>query len=68
MKLTWRQVVTYGLIAGLRIDEMQSLIAGLQIDEMQSMAPGLVLDLFSYRRMYDDEQHRIQRKKEEIYD
>ena len=56
MKLTWRQVVTYGLIAGL------------QIDEMQSMAPGLVLDLFSYRRMYDDEQHRIQRKKEEIYD
>lgn len=32
------------------------------------MAPGTVLDLFVYRRGYDDEQHRIQRAKEQIYD
>ena len=44
------------------------LIAGLRFDEMQKMLPGAVLDLFVYRRKYDDDQHRITRKKERIYD
>jgi len=35
---------------------------------MQKMLPGAVLDLFVYRRKYDDDQHRITRKKERIYD
>ncbi len=44
------------------------MIAGLRFDEMQKMLPGAVLDLFVYRRKYDDDQHRITRKKERIYD
>ena len=30
------------------------LIAGLRVDEIHRMRPGAVLDLFLYRRMYDD--------------
>ena len=55
-RLTWRQAVAYGLIAGLRYDEMQN------------MKPGAVLDLFVYRRKYDDVLHRITREKDRIYD
>lgn len=32
------------------------------------MRPGLVLDLFVYRQQYDDTEHHIVRKKEQIYD
>lgn len=28
------------------------------------MAPGLVMDLFIYRRAYDDQQHGIRRQKQ----
>jgi len=37
------------------------LIAGLRLDEIHRMRPGAVIDLFLYRRQYDDEQHYIQR-------
>lgn len=42
-------VVSYGLVAGLRLDEINR------------MRPGAVLDLFVYRRNYDDQQHGIKR-------
>lgn len=42
-------VVSYGLTAGLRLDEINR------------MRPGAVLDLFVYRRNYDDQQHGIKR-------
>ena len=42
-------VVSYGLVAGLRLDEINR------------MRPGAVLDLFVYRRKYDDQQHGIKR-------
>lgn len=42
-------VVSYGLTAGLRLDEINR------------MRPGEVLDLFIYRRNYDDQQHGIKR-------
>lgn len=45
-------IVSYGLIAGLRYDEMQN------------MRPGMVLDLFIYRRNYDDQMHGIRRDEE----
>jgi hypothetical protein len=48
--MTYRRVISYGLIAGLNRAEMQE------------MAPGEVLDLFIYRRNYDDNQHRITRE------
>lgn len=39
--MTYRRIVSYGLIAGLRRDE---------IDRMR---PGEILDLFYYRSRYD---------------
>lgn len=44
------------------------LIAGLRTGEMMRMAPGLIMDLFIYRRNYDDMEHGISRKAEVIYD
>ena len=44
------------------------LIAGLKLDEMWNMAPGLILDLFIYRRNYDDGEHGIRREVPRIYD
>ena len=38
------------------------LIAGLTLPEINRMRPGAVMDLFIYRRNYDDTQHRIIRK------
>jgi len=38
------------------------LIAGLQLEQINRMRPGEVMDLFIYRRNYDDVQHRIMRK------
>ena len=38
------------------------LIAGLRMEEMHRMRPGAVMDLYIYRRNYDDIQHGITRK------
>ena len=48
--MTYLMVVSWGLIAGLRIEEMHR------------MKPGAVMDLYIYRRNYDDIQHGITRK------
>lgn len=48
--MTYRKVVSYGLIAGLRHDEIRDML------------PGEVLDLYIYRRDYDDNQHHIMRE------
>ena len=37
------------------------LIAGLRVDEINRMKPGQVMDLYIYRRNYDDVMHWIQR-------
>ena len=37
------------------------LIAGLRMDEIHRMRPGAVMDLFLYRRMYDNVQHGVRR-------
>lgn len=44
------------------------LIAGLRMREMGPMAPGLICDLYVYRIRYDDMEHGITRKTEQIYD
>lgn len=54
--MTVRRIISYGLIAGLRIDEMMPL------------SPGMVCDLYIYRLQYDDVEHGIKRKKQQIYD
>lgn len=38
------------------------LIAGLTLPEINRMRPGAVMDLFLYRRQYDDVQHGIMRE------
>ena len=38
------------------------LIAGLTLTEINRMRPGAVMDLFIYRRNYDDTQHGIMRE------
>ena len=38
------------------------LIAGLTVEEIHRMKPGQVIDLFIYRRNYDDVQHGIMRE------
>jgi len=38
------------------------LIAGLGLEEIHRMRPGAVIDLFLYRREYDDAQHFITRE------
>ena len=44
------------------------LIAGLSMNEMLRMAPGLIMDLYIYRRDYDDAEHGVRREKQMIYD
>ena len=41
------------------------LIAGLTLGEIRQARPGVVMDLFIYRRRYDDAQHGIRREKAE---
>jgi hypothetical protein len=48
--VTYLQVVSWGLIAGLALPEINR------------MKPGQVMDLFLYRRKYDDIMHWIQRE------
>lgn len=38
------------------------LVAGLTFEEMHDMPPGMILDLYVWRRAYDDEQHGIKRE------
>lgn len=38
------------------------LIAGLRLDEINRMKPGAVMDLYIYRRNYDDTQHGVERE------
>ena len=38
------------------------LIAGLTLPEINRMRPGNVMDLYLYRRNYDDIQHGVKRK------
>ena len=38
------------------------LIAGLSLQEIHRMRPGQVMDLYIYRRNYDDQQHGIMRE------
>lgn len=47
--MTYLRVVSFGLIAGL------------SLEEMNRMKPGQVLDVFVYRREYDDVMHWITR-------
>ena len=51
--MTFRKIVSYGLIAGLTYTEMQDL------------RPGFVLDQFILRRNYDDVMHGIKRGESE---
>lgn len=37
------------------------LIAGLSLSEIHRMKPGAVMDLYIYRRNYDDQQNGITR-------
>ena len=47
--MTYRRIVSWGLIAGL------------SYTEMQGMQPGMILDEFILRRNYDDQMHGIKR-------
>ena len=42
------------------------MVAGLTLDEIMHTPPGMVIDLFLYRRDYDDQLHRLTRKKKEV--
>ena len=42
----------------------RGLIAGLTYAETRSMRPGAVIDMFIYRQRYDDQQHGIKRVRE----
>ena len=51
--MTYRRIVSWGLIAGLTYTEMQG------------MQPGMILDEFILRRNYDDQMHGIKRGEED---
>lgn len=38
------------------------LTAGLTYTEMGEMAPGMIVDMYIWKRRYDDEQHGIRRE------
>lgn len=48
--MTARKYIGFGLIAGLRLEEILA------------SRPGFVADMYIMRRNYDDEQHGIKRK------
>lgn len=41
------------------------MVAGLTLDEIMHTPPGMVIDLFLYRRDYDDQLHGLTRKRKE---
>lgn len=47
--MTYRKIVSWGLIAGFTYTELQD------------MSPGFVLDAYILRRNYDDQMHGIRR-------
>lgn len=47
--MTFRRIISWGLIAGL------------SYTEMQEQTPGFILDCFILRRNYDDQMHGIRR-------
>ena len=47
--MTFRRIISWGLIAGL------------SHTEIQDMQPGVILDVFIYRRTYDEQLHGIRR-------
>lgn len=47
--MTYRKIISFGLIAGLTYTEMQDLL------------PGFVIDCYIRRRDYDDQMHGIRR-------
>lgn len=51
--MTFRQIVSYGMIAGLTYPEVMRT------------PPGMIMDLYLYRREYDDQQNGITRKRKE---
>ena len=38
------------------------LVAGLTYTEMGDMTPGMIVDMYIWRRKYDDQQHGIKRE------
>ena len=38
------------------------LVAGLTYTEMGEMTPGMIVDMYIWRRKYDDQQHGIKRE------
>ena len=44
------------------------LIAGLQVRDMMDLPPGMILDMFVYRRDYDDMENGIRREVPKIFD
>ena len=38
------------------------LTAGLSFTEMKDMSPGMIIDMYIWRRAYDDQQHGIKRE------
>lgn len=41
------------------------MIGGVSLTEQRALTPGFVLDMYTLRRAYDDEQHGIERKKDD---
>lgn len=52
--MTYRTVTSWGLIAGV------------SIADQRRMTPGMLCDLYVLRRRYDDEQHGIRRKSDDV--
>lgn len=51
--MTYRKIVSWGLIAGLTYTELQD------------MSPGFVMDAYILRRNYDDQMHGVRRGEKE---
>ena len=51
--MTYRKIVSWGLIAGLTYTELQD------------MAPGFVIDAYILRRNYDGQMHGVRRGEKE---
>lgn len=49
-----------------RVVVSRGLIAGLTYSEMRNMRPGFVIDMFVMRMRYDDQQHGIRRKRQPL--
>jgi hypothetical protein len=43
------------------------LIAGIALSEQNARTPGFLMDMFVYKRRYDDQQHGIKRETPDKY-